>query len=295
MRSSTLSCLALPLLLAGLAGCDGEVRVPYGLDQQPRQHFRLEAASEILVDDQVVTVERLIEFRLEGSRPEEGGDTEVELFLEHFFQRIDGGPEAGSELAISAEGVLSRSAEAGEVRLEPSAATPSSPSLSALLGRPFAGCSLDGSGAVRGTAWKSIDPLLDSVDALDWWLLGAPVLPEGDQLAWSGSRQVPRLGRYRLGIQLPQRYERVASSDGRPHIQVSGFAQRSDLTVAEDFSGSVELTLRGESELGEHGELRLLSYELALRFDAASGSQIRSTDRVRISCRDCRGTSDPEH
>ena len=234
-------------------------------------------------------MERLIEFRLEGSRPEEGEGTEVELFLEHFFQRIDGGPEAGSELAISREGVLSSSAEAGEVRLEPSGATPSAPSLIALLGRPFAGCSLDGSGVVQGAPWRSIDPLLDAaVDALDWWLLGAPVLPDGDQAAWGGSRQVPRLGRYRLGIQLPQRYERVAGFEGRPHIQVSGFAQRSDLTVAEDFSGAVELTLRGEAELGQLGELRLLSYELTFRFDAASGSQIRSTHRVRISCPDCR-------
>jgi hypothetical protein len=288
MRVSAFSIVALLMLLAILACGDGESRVPYGLDQRPQQRFLLEGASEIVVDGQVVTVERLMEFRLEGSPSEEGGETEVELFLEHFFQRIEGGAEAGSELAISAEGVLSRSGQAGEVRLEPSAATPSAPSLSALLGRSFAGCSLDGAGVVQGTPWKSIDPLLDSVDALDWWLLGAPLLPDGDQAAWSGSRQVPRLGRYRLGIQLPQRYERVAGSEGRPHIQVSGFAQRSDLTVAEDFSGSVELTLRGEAELGQLGELRLLSYELVFGFDAASGSQIRSTHRVRISCPDCR-------
>jgi hypothetical protein len=287
MCGVTARICVVPLLLAALACGDADLRVPYGLESRPGQQLLLEAASEIVVDGELITVERVIRFRLQGSRPEEGGGTELKLFLDDFFQRMEGGPEAGSELAISREGIVSRSAQTGEVRMEPSRATPSAPSLLALLGRPFAGCTLDGSGVVQGMPWRSIDPLLDSVDALDWWLLGAPLLPEGDPAAWSGSRQVPRLGRYRLGIQLPLRYERVVDSEARGRIQVSGFARRADLAVTDDFSGSAELTMRGETELGALGELLLQTYELVFRFDAATGSEIRSSHRVRISCQDC--------
>ncbi len=262
---------------------------PYGFAAQPEQRFRLETEELTLVDDEPVNVKSYAEFRLVAEALDEGGATELSLYLERYYQSVERS-EGMSEVAISREGVLVRGGERGELQLRADQPTSTAPSIGALLDRPAASAILSSRGVVTGQLFHSYDPLLAGVHPLQWFLLAAPVLSDGDATSWSGSREVPQIGQYRLGVQLPLRYERAA---GEP-VRATGFVRRPDVTLAEGFRGELELDFRGEVELGIQRELLAATSELELAFDAQDGSRIRSRHRVRIQCRDCAGAVNSE-
>ena len=270
--------LGAALLLGVLTAC-GDASVPYGFDVAPEQRFRLEALDTTEVDGEIARVERYADFRL-AVRPA-SEITEIELYLERYYERVEGGPADAAEVAFSAQGIVVRTAGAGERQLGPDDPTPTAASVGALLGAPIESCVLAPDGAVRGLPGHSQDPLLAEIHPLRWVLLAFPVL--SDAAAWNASRELPRIGRYQLGVQLPLRYERV--DPGR--LRVVGFVERGSLRLGEDLSGALRVNLEGEIELGEGGRVAGAALQLSVEFDAADGSDIRSQHRLRVRCVDC--------
>jgi hypothetical protein len=145
-------------------------------------------------------------------------------------------------------------------------------------------------GALAGEPWNSFDPILSAVQLLDWALLGFPVLSDVEVNTWSGKRRVPPLGQYQLGMDIPLRYERLSPQiEGGRRVRSSGLVQRRGLQVAPDFRGTLQLDLRGEVDLEPTGRLSGVQLELAMRFEADSGSLVSSKHLARIRCRDCGG------
>jgi hypothetical protein len=274
------------LAIAFLAlGCESGPP-PYGFDARSERAYEFESRAETTIDDEPVLVLTYAAFRLAAKPLEGGATTELVLYLERYFQSVES-KEGLHEVAISNQGVLVRGGEQGELRLAPDDATPSASSVTALLQRPLASAVLDSEGALQGSPFHSHDPLLAEVDPLDWFLLSAPLLSGGDAPAWSGSRELPRIGQYRLGVQLPMRYERLAPEKGRDRIRAEGFARRDSLELVEGFQGALELEYRGQAELGSRTELLAATSELEVTFDASDGSRIHSRQHFAIRCRDC--------
>ena len=219
-------------LVALLGACEGGPP-PYGFDQVREQTYELEFDSLTLVDEQPARVRSFAEFRLVAKPVDDGAATELALYLIRYYQSVQRGDER-TEVTISDQGLLVRGGEHGELGLQPDQRTPTSPSLRKLLERPVASAIVSDTGVVRGSAWHSYDPLLAGVDPLEWFLLATPILPAGGESTWSGSREVPPIGEYRLGVQLPVRYQRTQADDGTgERIRAQGFARRSDLTLAD--------------------------------------------------------------
>ncbi len=277
------------LLLAG--GCDAGPP-PYGFAERPEQLYELEGEDLTLIDDEPVHVSTYVAFRLRAEPVDSGSATELVLFLERFYQSVERA-DGMNEVTISDQGILVRSGEHGELRLGSDDRTPTARSVRALLERPIASAIVDADGVVRGSAWRAYDPLLEGIHALEWFLLAAPVLNGGSAAAWTGSREVPPIGRYRLGIQLPLRYEREPGESESVRIRARGFVRRSELRLADDLSGALELDYVGELELGPRTSLRSATSKLVMRFDASDGSRIHSEHTIRIRCRDCTGVNSP--
>jgi hypothetical protein len=271
--------LVLLSALACFAGCDGGGPPPYGFDVQPEQRFVLEAEDVTEIEGTRVLVQRYAQFRL-VSEPVDSGGTALDVYLERYYESVDGA-ETGSELAISDQGIVVRGGKQGELRLGPEDKTPTAPSVAKLLERSLGGTIVLSSGEASGPGWHSYDPLLAEIDPLAWWLLSAPLVERGGATTWDGSREVPRIGQYRLGLELPLRYERL-SPDPESTVRAAGFARREALRLTEELQGRLELDFKGEAELAPDGRMSKATSELALRFTADDGGTISSTHRVRI-------------
>lgn len=278
--------------IACIVACSDAVP-PYGFGSIREQSFRLEAQDRIDIDGSEVRARRYAEFRL-VLQPTEKGTLELSLYLDRYYSEVTGAPGGRSEVAISASGVIARGGELGEVSLGPDDPGPAGRSLRTLLSRPLAGCIIDAAGNVEAKPWHSLDPLFAEIAPLEWILLGFPVLPTGGAASWSGRRELPRIGRYRMGVEIPLFYQRAVGSTGAgtepargSSIRVTGTAKRASLRLAPDFEGSLQLEHRGEIELQPAGNVAGAAFELSVRFSTSSGSVISSLHRVKIACSDC--------
>ena len=236
-RRSRLLAVGL-LLAAGGPGCTEERTLPpYGFATRLEQPLRYEAEGRLEVDGHPVTVERYADLRLVAELREDAR-TEIVLYLDRYYMRVDGAPNGVSELALSEHGMAARSPGQGEIKLGPEDARPGGGRVSELLERPVAGCFIGPMGEVIGEPWRSFDPILSGIELLEWILLGLPVLEASGESGWSARRRAPTIGQYQLGIDIPLRYERVRN-DSEPsgqRIRMSGLIQRSALTVAPGFT-----------------------------------------------------------
>ena len=279
----------LPGLLAAAVGLGcGPSPAPWAFDTIPEQRFRLEMHDETVVDDVTVEIERLADVRL-ALVAGDGSESEFELFLERYYLRVTGGPGRETQVAISPKAFVSRAADGTELRLESDDRTPSALSVAALLERPLSGAAVDARGALVRSSWHAADPLLQDVEILAWLMLGLPVLGDDDE-TWTASREVPKIGSYRLGVELPLRFEH---SGGRPkagavrQLRMAGFASRPEITLTDGYAGSIELSLEGQTRLGSAGDLQKSELVLAMVFESKSGAVIRSRHSVVIGCLDC--------
>ena len=274
----------LGLALVAVLGCSEPESAPWGFDAAPEQGYRIEMQDETMIDSVVVDIERLADVRFRASRDSVG--IELEMFLDRFYLAVesgDGDRRGRTELAISPKAFVSRAADGTELRLDGDEQTPSGRTVAELLAGPVAGTTVNGRGVTVRSSWNSADPLLGDVEVLGWLLLGLPV-SDGGSAAWTASREVPRIGRYRLGIEMPLRFERAA---GGSELTVSGFVERPEITLADGYRGSIQLELEGQTRFGAAGAVAHSRYLLRMKFEAVDGSVIRSRHRVTIECLGC--------
>ena len=265
-----------------LLACAGEpVPPPYGFGAAQEQRFRFEAADRTYVDGTLVRVQRYADVRL-VAETFETRRTELALYLDRYYIKVEGAPGGTTELALSERGLAARSPEEGEFNLAPDDARPGGGTIRELRERPVAGCELGPDGAIVGTPWRSFDPVLSGIDLLDWILLGFPVLSGGESSSWRARRTVPQLGQYQLGLELPLFYERTGGDGEGKRIRVSGLVQRTSLSVAPNYTGALNLDHLGQVELGADGRVREAQFELRMRFNADSGGLVSSQHLVRI-------------
>ncbi len=274
---------ALTLGAAIALACSEPGPPPYGLGHAPQQRYRLEAEETLDVDGEPVDVERFAEIRLEVERAEPGS-TRVQLFIDRYYMRVAGAPGGTTELSISERGVAT-STEQGRILLDPNAESPGGGQVRELLRRPVEAVALDPAGGVLEETWHTRHAVLLSVHLLDGLLLGlGPLSPDG-RPAWTGTRRVPRIGQYELGIELPIRGQR--DPDDASRIELSGSTSRDGLRIAPNFEGALELDYRAVLELGELGRPLQARLELQMHFRSTTGSRVSSRHRVRIRCLDC--------
>ncbi len=279
-----------PGLGIALLACAGEpAPPPYGFALAKEQRFRFEAEDHTLVDGAPVHVQRYADVRL-VAEAFASGRTEIALYLDRYYIRVEGAPGGTTELALSERGLAARSPEQGDFVLAPDATRPGGGRVAELRERPVAGCELGPRGAIAGTPWHSYDPVLSGVDLLEWLLLGFPVLAADEANTWSARRPVPQLGQYQLGIELPLVYERMSSPvEAGQRIRVSGLVERPSLRVAPDLAGVLSLDHMGQLDLGPEGRVHESQIELRMRFNPDSGGLVSSQHLIRIRCLDCDG------
>jgi hypothetical protein len=213
-----------------LAACRPEAGPPpWAFDAWPEQRFRLEGEDTTQIDETPVSVQRFADLRLVASLTE-SGDTELALYVERFYMRVEGAPGGTSELAFSPEGLRSRGPQ-GEVSFGAEDATPGGSTMASVLASPIGGVLFTTRGEVLGTPWRSRDPVLSGVYVLDWVLVALPVVERSREPAWSGSRDLPPIGQYELGLRLPIRYTREAPPPDTARIDASGLARRAHLRM----------------------------------------------------------------
>jgi len=283
------TCAWLALGLGGaLLACGGEPGPPpYGFGAAPEQRFRFEGEDRTDVDGEAVKVARFSELRLVAEEVVPGR-TELALYLDRYYVRVEGAPGGTTELAISERGLAAHTPEEGDLTLAPDAERPGGGPVSELRDRPIGGGELKPTGEMNGEPWHSFDPILSGVALLDWVLIVFPVRAPDESTGWSAQRRVPALGQYELGMDLPIQYESASSEiEGGQRIRMSGLLRRPELRVAPDFVGALSLDLIGEAEFGSDERLREAQVELRMRFEAQSGSQVSSKHLVRLRCLDC--------
>ncbi len=241
--------------IALLACAEEPAPPPYGFALAEEQRFRFEAEDKTTVDGTPVRVQRYADVRLvaESFEPRR---TELVLYLDRYYIKVEGAPGGTTELALSERGLAARSPEEGEFSLKPGDARPGGGTVAELRERPLAGCELGPDGELVGTPWRSYDPVLSGIDLLDWLLLGFPVLGGAESSSWQARRAVPQLGQYKLGLELPLLYERAIGEGEGERIRVSGLVQRSSLSVAPNYTGALNLDHLGQAELGPAGRIR---------------------------------------
>ncbi len=271
--------------IAALAlGCGEPGPPPYGLGEAPVQRFRVEVEETIDVDGRPVEVQRFAELRLEVQSAEPGV-TSIQLFVDSYYQRIAGAPGGPTELSISKRGVAT-SSEERQALLDPNSESPGWGRVRDLPERPVQAVDLDPSGNTIGEVWHTSHPVLQAVDLMDWLLLALGPLPARRQTAWSGSRAVPRIGQYQLGIELPVRGEWDPVDPLR--IRLSGSARRDSLRVHADLEGAIQLDYSATLELAPSGRPEQARVELQMHFRATDGTRVSSRHRVDVQCLDCK-------
>jgi hypothetical protein len=277
------SLLAALLLLA----CSKSAAPPYGFGSAPEQRFRFEANEETVVDGTPVTIVRLADVVLRAKRePDDSArDTNLELFIERYFMRVEGGPGGESELSISEDGLRAMTAE-GPVSLGANDKTPGGDTVLEMRASPAAGVALDSDGSSEGAIWTSSHPVWTSVSLLDWILLALPTRASPDGKRWTAKRVLPQIGQYALGLDVDVRWEEAS---GPLALRGSGTATRESLRLAEGFEGRAAVDARTEADLEADGRVREARLQLALDFAATNGTHVASSHTVRIRCTSCGG------
>ena len=273
--------LLVPLCLFA---CSRPGPPPYGFAISPEQHWRFEAEETFDVDGVPAKSVRLADVILRA-KPDESGETEVELFIDRYAARTEGTPDGGSELSISDQGFWVQTKETGRVGFGPNEKTLAGDTPLEMRARPVASASLDTNGDVLAPIWQSPSPVLIDIALLDWLLLALPTrAPEGER-AWVARRTVPQTGRFSLGVDLPLRWE--VDPDKPDGLRASGSVTRESMRVADDLEGRLSLDVRGEAELAPDGRVRAAAFELRLDLAAADGTHVASRHLIRATCTSC--------
>ncbi|MCP4007448.1 MAG: hypothetical protein GY725_24985 [bacterium] len=243
------------------------------------------------VDGETAQIQRFADLELRSLR-DESGTLLVELFLNRYYTRVEGAPGGTTELSISARGLSTQTPQEGSQSLGPEAASPGGGTISQLRERPVAGVGLVEGGFVSDELWQSSHPVLFGIHLLDWLLLALPTEPGRQDDTWTGSREVPQMGQYRVGIELPLLYR--PSSGAEPGVQVSGSVRRKSLRIAQDFEGALELDHVARAVFSPDGALADATLELRMSFTSSQGSRVSSRHRVRIRRLNDQGEINPD-
>ena len=215
------------------------------------------------------------------------------LHLDRYYMRIEGAPGGEAEITLSQEGMVSKTAKDGEIRIGPDDPMPGGRTLRTLLGEPVAGVMLAPDGRTLGDPWLSRAPVLQDLPLLQWVVLSLPILAESETPSWTGRRPLPPLGQYHLGMELPIRYERSASTEEAPGIRSAAAIERTSVELAPGYRGALEIDCRGEAAFGTGRVLESAKLELHVRFRAEDDGEVHSRYRVRIRCTDCDSAINP--
>jgi len=278
--------LRLVLLLALLlTACSKVETPPYGFATSPEQRFHFEANERTDVDGTQVRIVRLADVRLFAQRDasDSSADTELSLFIERYFLRVEGMPGGDSELSISENGVRAVTRE-GPLELRPDEHTPAGDTVNEMRSRPAASVTLDAAGEATSGIWTSPHPLWAGVALLDWMLLALPTREPMDRKPWPVKRLLPQVGNYALGVDLPMTWEEKA---GPLALRGAGALSRDSLRLAENFEGKVAIEARSEADLAEDGRVREARVQLRLDFQATNGARVQSSHDIRVTCTGC--------
>jgi hypothetical protein len=267
-----------------LLACSKPAPPPYGFAEFPEQRFRFEANETTEIDGTRVEIARAADVVLRA-KPDERRDTEVELFLDRYWMRVDGAPGGASELSISEKGVTARTNE-GPVTLGAGDKTPAGDSVLEMRARPAASVALDSRGAATEAIWTSTHPILMGVSLLDWILLALPTRAAAGETSWVATRMLPQVGQYAMGLDVPVHWE---PRDGPLALRSAGTVTRDSLRVAENFEGRVSIETRGEVDLEADGRVREARLQLELDFAATNGTHVQSSHTIRLRCASCPG------
>ena len=275
------------LLALALLSCSRAEGPPYGFAAAPEQRYRFEADETTQVDGTPVKIVRLadIVLRAKPAASDTAGGTELELFVDRYFIRIEGGPGGDSELSVSEKGLRAVTGE-GPVQLGADEKTPGGDTVLELRARPVASVSLDAAGVSTGGIWTSPHPVWTGVSLLDWILLALPTRGPAGGKTWLATRILPQVGQYALGIDVPVRW---TEAGGPLALTSTGSVTRDSLSLAENFSGRVAIDTHGQAELEADGRVREARVALSLDFAATNGTQVVSSHNIRILCTSCGG------
>jgi hypothetical protein len=269
--------LALVSLLAALQGCREPERPPWGFDRSAAQRFVLETEELTEIAGARVDVARRAEISLEAKDTEAGG-TDIALRVERYELRIEGAPDGTSEMALSPEGLVSRSAAQGETRLGPEEVVPGGRSVAALLRQPIGGFVVSGDGGLLGEPWHSREPILADLPLVEWVLLALPALARERSAPLAEGRPLPPLGQYRLGIPMSIRFERETAD----RIRGVGLLQRPSIELAPGYRGRLEVQGTAETALSISGEIEESKVELRTAFEGSEGDRVYAHYRARL-------------
>lgn len=277
------------VLLLGLVllSCSKAEAPPYGFGATPEQRYRFEADETTEVDGTPVKIVRAADLVLRakpGADPA-AGPTELELFIDRYFIRVEGAPGGAAELSVSEKGMRAVTQE-GPVQLGADEQTPGGDTVLQLRARPVASVSLDSAGESLHEIWTSPHPVWTGVALLDWILFALPTREPLDRKPWIAKRILPHVGQYALGIDVPVRWEEAG---GPLALRASGAVSRDSLQLAENFAGRVSIETRGNASLGEDGRVREARVQLGLDFAATNGTHVVSSHDIRIRCTSCGG------
>ena len=273
----------LALVLVALS-CSRTAPPPWGLEQFPEQHYRFETDEITTIDGTPVSILRMAEVVLRAKPQSDSSNVQLELYVERYFMRVQGGPGGTSEMSVSEEGLTAATAE-GPVSLKPNEKTPGGDTVNELRARPIASAVLDRSGATTAGLWTSPHPVWAGVSLLDWLLLALPTRPaaKGD---WTVNRAVPQIGQYTLGFDLPVRWE---EQGGPATLHGESRVTRDQISLAPNFQGKASVQSTGEANLLPDGRVRDANVDLVLKFAATNGTHVSSSHRIRLHCTSCDG------
>ncbi len=272
------------LLALSLFACSRPGPPPYGLATSPEQRWRFEAEETFDVDGAPAKSVRLADLILRA-KPQDQGETEVELFIDRYASRTEGTPDGGSELSISEQGLWVQTKETGRVGFGPNDKALAGDTPLEIRARPVASANLDTNGDVLAPLWQSPNPVLIDIALLDWLILALPTrAPEGER-AWVARRTLPQTGRFSLGVDLPLRWELDGNVPDSLHA--SGSVTRESMRVADGLEGRLTLDARGQADLLPDGRVRVATLELRLDLVATDGKRVASRHLIRARCTSC--------
>ena len=267
-----------------LLSCSRPGPPPYGFGATPEQRWRFEAEESFDVAGTPAKSVRLADLILRA-KPEETGETELELFIDRYASRTEGTPDGGSELSISEQGFWVQTKETGRVGFGPDEKTLAGDTPLEMRSRPVASASLDTNGDVLAPIWQSPSPVLIDVALLDWLLLSLPTRAPDGERAWVARRTLPQTGRFSLGVDLPVRWEVDPAAPDT--IRASGSVTRESMRVADDLEGRLSLDVRGQASVLPDGRVRESSFELRFALTTADGTSVSSRHVIRVRCANC--------
>ncbi len=250
----------------------------------PEQRWRFEVEESFDVAGTPAKSVRLADLILRA-KPEQNGETELELFIDRYASRTEGTPDGGSELSISEQGFWVHTKETGRVGFGPDEKTLAGDTPLEMRSRPVASASLDTNGDVLAPIWQSPSPVLIDVALLDWLLFALPTRAPDGERAWVARRTLPQTGRFSLGVDFPVRWEvDPAAPDS---LRASGSVTRESMRVADDLEGRLSLDVRGQASVLADGRVRESSIELRFALTVADGTSVSSRHMVRVRCENC--------